>query len=59
MIKLRIEWYRNIRRRHEEIEEMASRPFASVQLQLNSSNSSFGASSDTATLVINIIQFFF
>uniref|UniRef100_A0A915E013 Laminin EGF-like domain-containing protein n=1 Tax=Ditylenchus dipsaci TaxID=166011 RepID=A0A915E013_9BILA len=36
MIKLRVEWYRNIRRRHDEIEEMASRPFASVQLELTS-----------------------
>jgi len=31
---MRIEWYRNIRRRHDEIEEMASRPFASIQLDL-------------------------
>lgn len=36
IIKMRIEWYRNIRRRHDEIEEMASRPFASIQLDLNS-----------------------
>ncbi|KAI1731926.1 kelch motif domain-containing protein [Ditylenchus destructor] len=36
MIKLRVEWYRNIRRRHDEIEEMASRPFASVKLDLSS-----------------------
>lgn len=35
MIKLRVEWYRNIRRRHDEIEEMASRPFASVQLEVS------------------------
>ncbi|KAL3095437.1 hypothetical protein niasHS_007536 [Heterodera schachtii] len=34
IIKMRIEWYRNIRRRHDEIEEMASRPFSSVQLDL-------------------------
>nr|CAD2183168.1 unnamed protein product [Meloidogyne enterolobii] len=34
IIKMRIEWYRNIRRRHDEIEEMASRPFASIQLDL-------------------------
>ncbi len=35
MIKLRIEVFRRNQRRYDEIEQMASRPFASVRLELN------------------------
>lgn len=36
MIKLRIEVFRRNQRRYDEIEQMASRPFASVRLELTS-----------------------
>ncbi|KAK0396585.1 hypothetical protein QR680_001776 [Steinernema hermaphroditum] len=36
MIKLRVEVYRRNQRRYDEIEQMASRPFASVRLELAS-----------------------